>query len=190
MEYVRLGSTGLKVSRHLPGLHELRAARPGAGPGPCPKTIAGHFSKRPLELGINFFDTADVYSSGMSEEITGRALRDFAQRDEVVVATKVHGDMGARPQRPRPIPQTHPQLDRRQPETPGHGLRRSVPDPPLGLRNAHRRNHGSPARRGAHGQSPLHRRLFDVSPGSSPRPCIPPICTAGRASCRCSRTTT
>jgi aryl-alcohol dehydrogenase-like predicted oxidoreductase len=55
------------------------------------------FFKRALELGINFFDTADVYSSGMSEEITGRALRDFAERDEVVVATKVHGVMGPGP---------------------------------------------------------------------------------------------
>jgi aryl-alcohol dehydrogenase-like predicted oxidoreductase len=55
------------------------------------------FFEQALELGINFFDTADVYSSGMSEEITGRALRDFAERDEVVVATKVHGVMGPGP---------------------------------------------------------------------------------------------
>ena len=55
------------------------------------------FFKKALELGINFFDTADVYSSGLSEEITGRALRDFARRDEVVVATKVHGVMGPGP---------------------------------------------------------------------------------------------
>jgi len=51
------------------------------------------FFKRALEAGINFFDTANVYSEGASEEITGRALRDFARRDEVVVATKVHGEM-------------------------------------------------------------------------------------------------
>src|ERR687884_2156352 len=49
--------------------------------------------KKALELGINFFDTANVYSLGTSEEILGRALRDFAQRDEVVIATKVHGRM-------------------------------------------------------------------------------------------------
>ena len=51
------------------------------------------FIQRALDLGINFFDTADVYSLGVSEEVTGRALRDFAQRDRVVIATKVHGSM-------------------------------------------------------------------------------------------------
>jgi len=55
------------------------------------------FIQRALELGINFFDTADVYSSGKSEEVVGRALRDFAVRDEVVLATKVHGVMGPGP---------------------------------------------------------------------------------------------
>src|SRR5204863_8530180 len=49
--------------------------------------------KKALELGINFFDTANVYSIGASEEILGRALKDFAKRDEVVIATKVHGKM-------------------------------------------------------------------------------------------------
>jgi aryl-alcohol dehydrogenase-like predicted oxidoreductase len=52
------------------------------------------FIQRALELGITFFDTADVYSSGKSEEVVGRALRNFASRDEVVIATKVHGVMG------------------------------------------------------------------------------------------------
>jgi aryl-alcohol dehydrogenase-like predicted oxidoreductase len=55
------------------------------------------FIQRALELGINFFDTADVYSQGMSETVTGRALRDFANRDEVVVATKVFNPMGPGP---------------------------------------------------------------------------------------------
>jgi aryl-alcohol dehydrogenase (NADP+) len=55
------------------------------------------FIKRALELGINFFDTADVYSNGKSEEVVGRALRDFAARDEIVLATKVHGSMGPGP---------------------------------------------------------------------------------------------
>jgi aryl-alcohol dehydrogenase-like predicted oxidoreductase len=53
--------------------------------------------KAALEAGINFFDTADVYSTGRSEEITGRALKDFARRDEVVIATKVNGEMGPKP---------------------------------------------------------------------------------------------
>jgi len=55
------------------------------------------FIQRALELGINFFDTADVYNDGLSEQIVGRALRDFARRDEVVLATKVHGAMGPGP---------------------------------------------------------------------------------------------
>jgi aryl-alcohol dehydrogenase-like predicted oxidoreductase len=53
--------------------------------------------KKALELGINFFDTANVYSIGVSEEILGRALRDFAKRDEVVIATKLHGRMREEP---------------------------------------------------------------------------------------------
>ncbi|CAG0948078.1 NDP-hexose C3-ketoreductase / dTDP-4-oxo-2-deoxy-alpha-D-pentos-2-ene 2,3-reductase [Anaerolineae bacterium] len=55
------------------------------------------FFKRALEAGINFFDTADAYSNGVSEEVTGRALRDFAQRDQVIIATKVYYAMGAGP---------------------------------------------------------------------------------------------
>ena len=56
-------------------------------------TTAAPIIKKALELGINFFDTANVYSSGTSEEILGHGLKDFANRDEVVIATKVHGKM-------------------------------------------------------------------------------------------------
>jgi len=92
MEYVRLGSTGLKVSRLCLGcmtygskkwrdwVLEEEESRP--------------FFRRALELGVNFFDTADMYSVGVSEEVTGRALKDFAQRDRVVIATKVFNPMG------------------------------------------------------------------------------------------------
>ncbi len=95
MEYVRLGSTGLKVSRLCLGMMtygskqwmdwilEEEESRP--------------FVQRALELGINFFDTADVYSRGVSEEITGRALKDFARRDEVILATKVYNPMSDAP---------------------------------------------------------------------------------------------
>jgi aryl-alcohol dehydrogenase (NADP+) len=62
-----------------------------------PEEESRPFIKHALELGINFFDTADVYSTGASEEIVGRALRDFAVRDEVVIATKVNGVMGPGP---------------------------------------------------------------------------------------------
>src|SRR6266481_2053573 len=95
MEYVRLGSTGLKVSRICLGcmtygskkwrewVLEEEESRP--------------FFRRALELGINFFDTADMYSLGVSEEITGRALKDFAARDRVVIATKLFSPMGDDP---------------------------------------------------------------------------------------------
>ena len=84
MEYVNLGSTGLKVSRLCEWILEEQESRP--------------FIQRALELGINFFDTADVYSLGVSEEILGRALKDFGpSRDKVVVATKVFNAMGDDP---------------------------------------------------------------------------------------------
>ena len=79
---------------HLPRLHELRRARTGAiTPGRSTRSQSRPFIKQALESGINFFDTANVYSDGTSEEIVGRALKDFARRDEVVIATKVHGRM-------------------------------------------------------------------------------------------------
>jgi 1-deoxyxylulose-5-phosphate synthase len=96
MEYVRLGSTGLKVSRICLGCMSY-GQRGGRWVWALPEEESRPFFKKALELGINFFDTADVYSGGVSEEITGRALRDFTSRDQVVVATKVHGAMGPGP---------------------------------------------------------------------------------------------
>ena len=96
MEYVRLGSTGMKVSRICLGC--MSYGQPGGSwAWSLSEEESRPFFKKALEMGINFFDTANVYSGGMSEEITGRALRDFATRDEVVVATKVHGQMGPGP---------------------------------------------------------------------------------------------
>lgn len=95
MDFVNLGSTGLKVSRICLGtmtygskkwrqwVLEEEESRP--------------FLRRALELGINFFDTADMYSVGVSEEIVGRALKEFAPRDQVVIATKVFNPMGDDP---------------------------------------------------------------------------------------------
>jgi aryl-alcohol dehydrogenase-like predicted oxidoreductase len=92
MDMVRFGKTGMKVSQLCLGcmtygsskwrewILEEEASRP--------------FIKEALERGINFFDTADVYSQGVSEEIVGRALKDYAKRHQVVIATKVHGAMG------------------------------------------------------------------------------------------------
>jgi aryl-alcohol dehydrogenase-like predicted oxidoreductase len=89
MEYIRLGSTGLKVSRLSLGCMTYGVPDRGAHPWSLDEEKSRPLIKRALELGINFFDTANTYSDGTSEEIVGRALRDFAQREEVVIATKV-----------------------------------------------------------------------------------------------------
>ncbi|HLQ54706.1 MAG TPA: aldo/keto reductase [Streptosporangiaceae bacterium] len=93
MEYVKLGSTGLDVSPICLGC--MSYGEPGRGPHPwsLDEEASRPFFRRAIEAGINFFDTADVYSAGSSEEITGRALRDFARREEIVLATKVNGRM-------------------------------------------------------------------------------------------------
>jgi 1-deoxyxylulose-5-phosphate synthase len=93
MEYVRLGSTGMKVSRICLGCMGFGDASRWVHPWVLNEENSRPVIQRALELGINFFDTANVYSIGASEEILGRALKDFAKRDEVVIATKVHGKM-------------------------------------------------------------------------------------------------
>ena len=96
MEYIRLGNTGLKVSRICLGCmtYGIPTER---WQWALNEEQSRPFFKKALELGINFFDTADMYSAGKSEEVTGRALRDFASRDQVVIATKVYSPMGAGP---------------------------------------------------------------------------------------------
>jgi aryl-alcohol dehydrogenase-like predicted oxidoreductase len=96
MEYIRFGATGMKVSRICLGCMSY------GGPNERWKWALDEeqsrpFIKRALDLGINFFDTADVYSFGMSESILGRALKDFTKREDVVIATKVRSEMGPGP---------------------------------------------------------------------------------------------
>ncbi|MFK7692661.1 aldo/keto reductase [Paenibacillus sp. HJGM_3] len=91
MEYVKLGRSGLEVSRICLGCMSYGIPNRGSHPWTLDEEQSRPFIKRALELGINFFDTANVYSDGTSEEIVGRALKDFTSRDEVVIATKVHG---------------------------------------------------------------------------------------------------
>ena len=95
MDYVNLGKTGLMVSRVCLGCmtYGSKSWRPWI----LEEEESRPYIKRALEAGINFFDTANVYSLGVSEEILGRAIRDFAKRDDVVIATKVHGAMGKGP---------------------------------------------------------------------------------------------
>jgi aryl-alcohol dehydrogenase-like predicted oxidoreductase len=87
MNYVNLGRSGLKVSRLCLGM--MSFGTPDWRPWVLSETDSRPILQRALELGINFFDTADFYSLGVSEEVLGRAVRDFATRDRVVIATKV-----------------------------------------------------------------------------------------------------
>ena len=93
MDYTRLGRTGLQVSRLCLGCMSYGVPERGAHPWSLGQAESRPFIRRALDLGINFFDTANVYSDGTSEEIVGRALLDFAKREDLVIATKVHGRM-------------------------------------------------------------------------------------------------
>ena len=97
MQYVKLGSTGVDVSRLCLGCMTFGIPERGNHTWTLTAEKSRPLIKQALELGINFFDTANVYSDGTSEEIVGRALRDFARRDEIVVATKVRGRMSPGP---------------------------------------------------------------------------------------------
>ena len=89
MEYVRLGATGLRVSRVCLGCMSFGDPQRGAHPWSMSEAQSRPFIKKALESGITFFDTANAYSDGSSEEIVGRALNEFADREDVVLATKV-----------------------------------------------------------------------------------------------------
>src|SRR5262245_31873343 len=99
MKYVKLGSTGLDVSPICLGCMSYGVPDRGPHPWSLDEETSRPFFRAAIEAGINFFDTANVYSDGTSEEITGRALADFGRRDEIVLATKVHGKMGRGPNR-------------------------------------------------------------------------------------------
>lgn len=89
MKFTRLGPSGLMVSRICLGCMTYGVPDRGAHPWTLDEAASRPLIRQAVELGINFFDTANAYSDGTSEEIVGRALRDFARRDEIVVATKV-----------------------------------------------------------------------------------------------------
>jgi aryl-alcohol dehydrogenase-like predicted oxidoreductase len=93
MEYTKLGRTGLDVSRICLGCMSYGGGNHGNHAWSLDEEESRPFIKKALEAGINFFDTANRYSLGNSEEILGRAIGDFARRDEVVIATKVYGRM-------------------------------------------------------------------------------------------------
>ncbi|MEP6898335.1 MAG: aldo/keto reductase [Rhodanobacter sp.] len=89
MDYINLGQSGLKVSRICLGCMSYSVTPTDQRPWTLDEEHSRPFIQRALELGINYFDTANMYSGGDGEQVLGRALRDFGQRDEVVIATKV-----------------------------------------------------------------------------------------------------
>jgi aryl-alcohol dehydrogenase-like predicted oxidoreductase len=89
MDHVRLGKTGLKVSRLCLGCMSFGTPGGPTHPWVLPEDEAQPFFRKAIESGINFFDTANHYNFGDSEKITGKALKAYARRDEIVVATKV-----------------------------------------------------------------------------------------------------
>jgi aryl-alcohol dehydrogenase (NADP+) len=93
MKYVKLGRTGLDVSVLCLGCMSFGEPSRGTHPWTLDEERSRPIIRQALEAGINFFDTANVYSDGTSEEIVGRALGEYANRDEIVLATKVHGRM-------------------------------------------------------------------------------------------------
>jgi len=95
MEYVRLGNTGMKVSRICLGT--MTYGDPNWREWTLGYEESKPFFKRAIELGINFFDTADMYSLGVSEEVTGKALAEYGQRDQLIIASKVYNPMGDGP---------------------------------------------------------------------------------------------
>src|ERR1051325_8831317 len=98
MEYINLGSAGLKVSRLCLGVMTYGSKK--WREWVLEEEESRPFIRRALELGINFFDTADMYSLGASEEVVGRALKDFSPGDRVVIATKIFNTMRDEPTQP------------------------------------------------------------------------------------------
>ena len=94
MEYLQLGRTGLKVSRLALGCMSYGDPNaPGAHPWALDDDAADPFFRQAVDLGISFWDTAKVYQAGTSEQLVGRAIGRYSRREEIVLATKVHGKM-------------------------------------------------------------------------------------------------
>ena len=189
MQYVNLGATGLRVSRVCLGMMSF-----------------GNDSDRPWVLDEDAAEPI-VQRGGRGRHhllrhrrhLLGRRQRgrhrpparaSSLSRDEVVVATKVFMPMTPGRERRRPVAQAHPRGDRRVARAAGDGLRRPVPDPPLGRPHADRGDDGGAARRRAGRQGPLHRRQQHVRLAVRQGPARRRRATAGRGSCRCRTTTT
>src|SRR5262245_11557001 len=93
MKYARLGTTGLEVSRICLGCMSFGVPDQGTHPWSLPEEQSRPIIRAAWEAGINFYDTANVYSAGTSEEIVGKIFKELAPRDQIVIATKVNGEM-------------------------------------------------------------------------------------------------
>ena len=189
MDYVNLGNTGLKVSRLCLGCMTYGSSK--WRPWVLDEEAAMPFFKAGDRGGDQLLrHRRRLFSQGESERVTGKALKEYAKRHEVVIATKVNGPMGADANN-RGLSRKHIMdgIDQ-QPAAAGRRLCRPLPDPPLRLRHADRGDAGGAERRRARRQGPLHRRQLDVrvavheDAGRLARP------TAGRRSSPCSRSTT
>ena len=188
MDYVRLGSTGLEGLENRLGC--MSYGDPAWRPWVLGEEAARPHFRKALDAGVNFFDTADMYSRGVSEEVTGRLLREMARRDEVVLATKVFFPLGKGPNCGRTLPQAHPRGVRRFPASARRRLHRPLPDPPVGPEHADRGDARRARQPGAGGQGPLHRREQHGGLAVREGPARLGARWASRASSRCRTTTT
>src|SRR6185437_3036282 len=163
MEYTRLGDTGLRISRLALGCMSYGdPTTEGAHRWALADDQAQPFFQQAIELGITFWDTANVYQAGTSEEVTGRAIRLYSRREDIVLATKVFGKMHEGPggsglSRKAIMEQIDASLTRLGTDYVDlYQIHRFDP------RHPGRRDHGGPARRGQGREGPLPRRVVDV----------------------------
>ena len=162
MQYKNLGSTGLEVSELCLGCMTFGVPERGDHPWSLPESQSRPLIRKAVDLGINFFDTANAYSDGTSEEIVGQALKDFTRRDEVVIATKVFFRMSKGP--------NGGGLSRKAIFTAIDASLRRLGTDYVDLYQIHRWDHSTPieetprsaARRRQGRQGALSRRLLDV----------------------------
>ena len=136
MQYTRLGFSGLKISRIGMGTMSFGNGESGREGWPIPYDDAVPFFRQALDLGINFWDTANGYNAGTSEETVGRALKELTRRDDIVVATKVFFPVHDGPGGSGLSRKSDHGTDRRLADPTRHRLHRSVPNPPLRPRHA------------------------------------------------------
>ena len=191
MDYVKLGRTGLEVSRLCLGCMSYGVPERGAHPWTLDEEQSRPFIRQALDARHQLLRHRQrLLGRHQRGDRRPGAASDFARRDEVVIATKVHGRDAPGPERRRAVAQGDPDRDRRQPAPARHRLRRPLPDPPLGLRARRSRRRSRRCTTWSRPARPATSARRRCTPGSSPRRCTWPTATAGRASSRCRTTTT